>query len=124
MAKKKAPKKPAKAKAKKTAKKPVKRTAKKAVKKSAKKSVNKSGRKLPRGAVRTASAIEGVYVPAGAALQGRLRALETGMQKPLAGILTQALSEFADNWEDHMRTVEALDSGDDRMQLVVTPEEP
>ncbi len=120
MAKKKAAKKPAKVKAKKTAKKSVKKTAKKAAKKTVKKPV----RKLPRGAVRTASAIEGVYVPADAALQGRLRALASSMQKPLAEILTQALSEFAENWEDHMRTVEALDSGDDRMQLVVTPEEP
>lgn len=119
MAKKKAAKKPAKAKAKKTAKKPVKRTAKKA----AKTSGNKSGRKLPRGAVRTASAIEGVYVPADAALQGRLRALANGMKKPLAEVLTQALTEYADNWEDHMRTVEALNSGDDRMQVAVKPEE-
>lgn len=121
--KRKAAKKLAKVKAQKPVKKSVKTSVKKAAKKAVqKKPVKKSARKLPRGAVRVASAIEGVYVPADAALQGRLRALATGMQKPLNEILAQALTEFANNWEDHMQTVEALNSDDDRVQLAVKPE--
>jgi len=117
--KRKAAKKPAKVKT----KKPVKKVAKKAAKKATKKTAKKPAR-MPRGPVRVASAIEGVYVPADAALQGRLRALANGMKKPLDEVLTQALSEFAENWEDHMQTIEALKSDDDRMQIAVKPEGP
>ncbi len=42
----------------------------------------------------------------------------------LDALLVQALTEFADSWEDHQRTVTALSEGDDRMQLVVPQDEP
>ncbi len=56
-------------------------------------------------------------------LDERLRNLATQMDKSLEEILIQALTEFADNWEDHMRTVRNLNSGDDRMQLSVPDED-
>jgi hypothetical protein len=58
------------------------------------------------------------------ALFERLETLAVSMAIPLDQILTQALGEFADTWEDHARTVAALDTGDDRMQLVVPQNDP
>lgn len=120
--KRKAAKKPAAKKVKKAAARPARKPVRKASKKASSKKVV---RKLaaPRGrAVRVPSALEGVYVPADAALQGRLRRLADSMKKPLDAVLLQALGEFADNWEDHQRTVDALNAGDDRVQLVVPQE--
>ena len=53
------------------------------------------------------------------ALEVRLKTLAQSMGKPIDKLLVQALGEFADNWEGHMRTVNALNEGDDRVQLVV-----
>ena len=53
------------------------------------------------------------------ALEARLKGLAKSMDKSLDAILIQALAEFADTWEDHLRTVAALSSEDDRIQLVV-----
>lgn len=55
-------------------------------------------------------------------LQERLTALGERMAVPLDKVLVMALSEFVDNWEDHMRTVSALNEGDDRVQLVAPKE--
>jgi hypothetical protein len=52
-------------------------------------------------------------------LHDRLRALSKVMDLPMEAVIRQALSEFADTWEDHHRTVSALAATDDRMQLVV-----
>ena len=55
-------------------------------------------------------------------LEARLMSLAQRMSVPFDQLLVQALGEFADNWEDHMRTVSALNEGDDRVQLVVPQE--
>jgi predicted transcriptional regulator len=55
------------------------------------------------------------------ALQKRLAALAKLMNTSMAALTVQALSEFADTWEDHFRNVKALQD-DDRIQLAVKPE--
>jgi len=52
-------------------------------------------------------------------LNSRLTALAERMEKPKEEILALALQEYAENWEDHLDTVDALKEGDDRVQLVV-----
>ena len=56
------------------------------------------------------------------ALEARLRMLATRMGKDLPGVIVQALNEFADNWEDHMQTVQALRDTEDRVHLTVPKE--
>lgn len=51
-------------------------------------------------------------------LERRLMALAVQMEKTLDAVLLQALCEFADAWEDHFQTVEALQD-DDRVQVAV-----
>ena len=110
-------------------------------KKAAKKPAHKAGKKRPaakrgpksatRGkrakkAVKKSSsrkAPSGVQLGVSLELDGRLRDLATQMNKSLEQILVQALPEFADNWEDHLRTVRTLNAGDDRMQLSVPDED-
>jgi len=106
---------------KKAAKKPARKTAKSktiakrkpastARGKNRKTSVNKSpSRRLP-GGVQLGVSVE---------LDNRLRELATEMNKSLEEVLIQALTEFADNWEDHLRTVRNLSAADDRVQLSV-----
>ena len=78
--------------------------------KSTKKAVKKSSsRKAPTG----------VQLGVSVDLDNRLRDLATQMNKSLEEVLIQALTEFADNWEDHLRTMTVLNQGDDRMQLAV-----
>ncbi|MEQ8734132.1 MAG: ribbon-helix-helix protein, CopG family [Rhodospirillaceae bacterium] len=52
-------------------------------------------------------------------LNHRLAALAERMEKSTEEILVLALQEYAENWEDHLDTVDALKEGDDRVQLVV-----
>ena len=52
-------------------------------------------------------------------LNSRLTALAERMEKSKEEILALALQEYAENWEDHLDTVDALQEGDDRVQLVV-----
>ncbi len=52
-------------------------------------------------------------------LEGRLKALAKRQDKPLDEVLSFALSEYADTWEDHLDTVDKLKDGDDRVQLTV-----
>lgn len=66
--------------------------------------------------------IGGLSVQVTPALEARLKALANGLAKPLETVLVQAMTEFADTWEDHLRTVKALDDGNDRMQLVAPTE--
>lgn len=54
-------------------------------------------------------------------LEARLMALALEMEKPMDALTLQALSEFADAWEEHFRTVKSLQE-DDRIQLNVAPE--
>ena len=53
------------------------------------------------------------------ALHDRLRALANAMGLTMEGVLRQALSEFADTWEEHHRTVATLGDPTDRVQLRV-----
>jgi predicted transcriptional regulator len=55
-------------------------------------------------------------------LHDRLKALSKVMDMPMEAVIRQALSEFADTWEDHHRTVAALADTSDRMQVVVKDE--
>lgn len=65
----------------------------------------------------------GVQLGVSIELDTRLRTLATQMGKTLEDVLIQALTEFADNWEDHLHVVKNLNAGDDRMQLSVRDEE-
>lgn len=51
-------------------------------------------------------------------LERRLKALAVKMEKSVDAVMLQALCEFADAWEDHFRTAEAL-SDDDRVRVVI-----
>lgn len=62
---------------------------------------------------------DGVRLGVSLELDNRLRDLAIAMNKSLEEILLQALTEFADNWEDHMNTVSVLGAEDDRVQLAV-----
>ena len=106
---------------KKAAKKPARKAAKKKTiakrkpaattrTKSAKGRVKKSSRRAAPSGVQLGVSLE---------LDGRLRDLATQMGKSLEEVLIQALTEFADTWEDHLRTIKTLNTGDDRMQLSV-----
>ena len=55
-------------------------------------------------------------------LHDRLKGLSQVMGLSMEGVMRQALTEFADTWEEHHRTVSALAEGSDRMQLVVREE--
>ena len=54
-------------------------------------------------------------------LEKRLWSLAKQMEKTMGALMLQALCEFADAWEEHYRTVKALQD-DDRVQLAVKPE--
>ncbi len=79
-----------------------------------KKAVKKSATK--KTASRRAAA-DGVRLGVAYELDTRLRELAVAMNKSLEEVLIQALTEFADNWEDHMNTVSILGAEDDRVQL-------
>lgn len=103
---------------KKTAKKPARKAAKK--KTIAKRKPVKAARaKSAKKPVKKSAKADGVQLGVSLELDQRLRDLATQMNKTLEEVLIQAMTEFADNWEDHLRTVRTLNSGDDRMQLSV-----
>lgn len=52
-------------------------------------------------------------------LDARLKAVAERLEKPVEEVLALALAEYADTWEDHLDTVEALKEGDDRVQVAV-----
>ncbi len=68
------------------------------------------------------AAREGLHIKTDPALEARLRMLATRMGKDLRAVIVQALNEFADNWEDHMQTVQALKDTEDRVHLTVPKE--
>lgn len=76
-------------------------------------------KKPARKSAPAARNVGGVNVPKD--LEARLMALALEMEKNMDAVILQALSEFADAWEDHFRTLLSL-AEDDRMQLVVKPE--
>jgi chemotaxis protein histidine kinase CheA len=119
---------------KKSAKRVNKAAAKPGIKKSAaKKTVKTAARKKPAAKKAPAKKVSVKKAPRLApgsmlitvepALLERLKHLAGSMFKTLEEIIPQALGEFADHWEDHARTVEVLNSGSDRMTLVVPPED-
>ncbi len=55
-------------------------------------------------------------------LHDRLKGLSQVMGLPMEGVMRQALTEFADTWEEHHRTVASLADTGDRMMLVVGEE--
>tara|TARA_R110000868_G_scaffold44266_3_gene147952 strand:- start:1412 stop:1834 length:423 start_codon:yes stop_codon:yes gene_type:complete len=61
----------------------------------------------------------GVHIDLSPDLKARVENLAAVMGKSLDQLLIQAVNEFADTWEDHQRVIEALDEGDDRVQIVV-----
>lgn len=76
----------------------------------------------PKKAAKRASKREGLAIKTDPALEARLRMLATKMGKDLPALIVQALTEFADNWEDHMQTVQALKDTEDRVHLTVPKE--
>ena len=50
-------------------------------------------------------------------MQKRLEALAQQMDQSVAECLQQAISEFVDNWEDHLRVVAALQEDEVRPDL-------
>jgi predicted transcriptional regulator len=114
------------AKKKKPARKPAtKARGKKIVKKAKAKTVKKAAAKPPAKKAKKAAPAkgpEGLRVNVSPQLESRLKALAKSMDITLAQVLIQAVTEFAETWEDHQRTVAALSEGDDRMQLVVPQE--
>ena len=60
-----------------------------------------------------------VTINISAELESRLTALAERMEKPVEEVLALALAEYADTWEDHLDTVDALKEGDDRVQVAV-----
>lgn len=52
-------------------------------------------------------------------LEKRLQELADRLEKSMDEVLPLALAEYADTWEDHLDTVDALKEGDDRVQLAV-----
>lgn len=104
-------------------KKPVKKTAtKKSVKTKRPAAKKPAAKKASKKKPAPAKAAGGLRVAATPTLEARLKALAKTMGKSLDQILVQAMTEFADTWEEHQRTVAALSEGDDRMQLVVPQE--
>ncbi len=108
--------------AKKAKSKPKAKPARPAAKTAAKKTVKKAAKKAPKKAVRTSAKVTvspRIALELNMDMQDRLKALATVMNLSLEALMHQALSEFAETWEDHHRTVKALDADDDRMQVVV-----
>ena len=64
----------------------------------------------------------GFHIAVSQDLETRLEDPAKIMSKSMDEILIQAVSEFADTWEDHQRVVETLADEDDRMQIVVGKE--
>lgn len=100
----------------KAAKAPVKNSVKKGVQKTAKRPARKPARK----AARKPGALSVQVTPA---LEARLNALAANMSTVVDALLVQALTEFVETWEDHQRTVAALNDGSDRLQVVAPTDE-
>ena len=62
---------------------------------------------------------DGLNINVSPKLEARLEELAKSLGKSMDQLLAQALNEFVDTWEDHQRVLDALDDGDDRVQIVV-----
>jgi hypothetical protein len=88
----------------------------------------KAAKKAPKGRTRKREPLITVTIPPAItlalppALHERLKGLANAMGLTLEGVLRQALSEFADTWEEHHRTVASLAEPTDRVQLRVREE--
>jgi predicted transcriptional regulator len=110
--------------AKTAARKPAKRKAKNSTRKPVRAAKKPAKRKTPQNKVSAPKAAGGLHIKVNPALQARLSVLAKGMERTMDELLLQALTEFADTWEEHQRTVDALNAEDDRMQIVVPQAEP
>jgi predicted transcriptional regulator len=99
---------------------PKRKAAKTPVKKSVQKTAKRPARKPARKAARKPGAISVQVTPA---LEARLNALAANMSTVVDALLVQALTEFVETWEDHQRTVAALNDGSDRLQVVAPTDE-
>jgi predicted transcriptional regulator len=90
----------------------------------ARKAARKSpARKAPRR--RTAArkpAITGLVIQVPPELDARLKMLATNMAKTMEELIAQALAEFTETWEEHLRTIAALKDDEDRVHLSVPKE--
>ena len=66
--------------------------------------------------------ITGLIIRVAPELDARLKMLATNMSKSIEDVIAQALAEFAETWEDHLRTVAALKDDEDRVHLTVPKE--
>jgi predicted transcriptional regulator len=100
---------------------PKRKAAKTPVKKGVKKKTAKRpARKPARQVARKPGALSVQVTPA---LEARLNALAANMSTVVDALLVQALTEFVETWEDHQRTVAALNDGSDRLQVVAPTDE-
>jgi predicted transcriptional regulator len=99
---------------------PKRKAAKTPVKKSVQKTAKRPARKPARKAARKPGALSVQVTPA---LEARLNALAANMSTVVDALLVQALTEFVETWEDHQRTVAALNDGSDRLQVVAPTDE-
>lgn len=111
---------------KKAAKKPVKTSAKRKPARGAPKKRTKVKKPIRKSAKREKRPLAGLpgqlILQVDPGLVERLKALGSSMAKSLDQVVGQALGEFADTWEDHGRTVAALNTEDDRTVLSVRPD--
>lgn len=94
----------------------------KPAKKSKTKKAKPARKPVKKAPAKKVSAREGLHIKTDPALEARLRMLATRMGKDLPAVIVQALNEFADAWEDHMQTVQALKDTEDRVHLTVPKE--
>ena len=90
--------------------------------KPAAKPVTKAAPRKKAAPKKAAAKPAGLVIKTNPALEARLRMLASKMGKSLDALIVQALGEFADNWEDHMQTVAALQDTEGRVQLSVPKE--
>ena len=112
-----------KAKTKANAKKPLKKAVKKLAKALSKQAApkGKGPKALKPKAPRTLTVVipQMIKLSLPPVLHDRLKGLSQVMGLSVEGVVRQAVTEFADTWEEHHRTVSALAEGSDRMALIV-----
>ena len=97
------------------AKAPARRTA---PKRAAVKPAKKAQKQKPRRTL-TVVVPQAITLALPPVLHDRLKGLSQVMGLSVEGVVRQAVTEFADTWEEHHRTVSALAEGSDRMALIV-----
>ena len=79
-------------------------------------------RAIPKRKAARKPAITGVIVQVPPELEARLKMLATNMAKSMDALIAQALAEFAETWEEHLRTIAALKEDEGRVHLSVPKE--